>query len=60
VDYNDATGIQGPGRIHHVAEQRLAGEAMQDLRHGALHARALAGREDDDLERRHRENLQAD
>ena len=50
VNDDSAVGIQGPGAVQHVDEQRLPAERVQDLRQAGIHACALAGSEDHDVE----------
>jgi hypothetical protein len=49
--YDDgAIGVQRPGTVQHVSEQRLAAQCVQDFRQTRMHAFALAGSEDHDVE----------
>ena len=50
VDNDSAFGVQSPGTVQYVSEQRLAAERVQDLRQTGKHACALAGSEDHDVE----------
>lgn len=50
VNDGNAGGIQCAGGIDHMAEHRLAGQRVQHLRQCRLHARALAGGENNDCE----------
>jgi hypothetical protein len=52
----DADRRQLAGAVDDVREHGLTGNRMQDFRQGGAHAGALAGGEDDDIER-HRQTL---
>jgi hypothetical protein len=45
-----AHGIQRLNRAEHMRNERTTRELVQDLRTFGLHARAFAGREDDDVQ----------
>ncbi|OEI69381.1 hypothetical protein Cus16_1225 [Curtobacterium sp. ER1/6] len=47
-DDGEVLGLERGGRPQHVREEGQAGEPVQHLRGGRLHARALPGGEDDD------------
>lgn len=49
----DPCGAELARGVDHVTQHRLAGDLLQHLGRGGLHALALAGGEDDDVERVH-------
>ena len=49
-DDDGAAGLQARSLVQHMVQQRAAGQALQDLGQAAFHARAFAGRHDEDVE----------
>jgi len=52
-DHGGAARLQVDRLVQHVVQQRAPAQALQHLGKAAFHARALAGRHDEDVELRH-------